>query len=35
MDLYEYNLEDYKRREDSFSENEVREVLIKLNNFLK
>ena len=36
MDLYEYNLEDYiKRREDSISVNEVREILIQLNKTFK
>ena len=36
MDLYEYNLEDYiKGREEPISVNEVRELLIQLNNTFK
>ena len=36
MDLCEYNLEDYiKRREDSITINEIKEILNQLNNTFK
>ena len=36
MELCEYNLEDYiKKREDSISINEIREILMQLNNTFK